>query len=289
MTASLPISSSAEIMTALPLASLDHVVVNTRDRLVEAAEIYRRLGFHLTPLGRHSLGSINRLAIFGHDYLELVGVDPDAATKRLELLSTPAGLDGLVFATEDADGVHAALAASLALEAPLAFSRPVTLASGTAEVRFRVVRLKAPATPYGRVYFCQHLDRALVWRDEWRDHPNGAVGIARLVIAAADPAATAGLYRTMFGGDAVRTIPGGQSLTMGMSRVDFLSPEALAAALAKAAPDPQGRRDYMAALTIKTVSLDRARGVLGATAIAEPGRLLVSAAAAGGATLEFVE
>src|ERR1700693_946839 len=102
MTGSTPTIISAEPMIA---AVLDHVVVNARDRFDAAALCYRRLGFALTPHGRHTLGSVNRLAVFARDYLELVGVDPAAAAPRAELLRTPVGLNGLVFATEDADAL----------------------------------------------------------------------------------------------------------------------------------------------------------------------------------------
>ena len=37
-----------------------------------ALETYRRLGFTLTPRGYHTLGSMNHLAIFGTEYLELI-------------------------------------------------------------------------------------------------------------------------------------------------------------------------------------------------------------------------
>ena len=58
----------------LPVATLDHVVINARDDMDRAADIYRRLGFTLTERGYHSLGSMNHLAMFGTDYLELIAV-----------------------------------------------------------------------------------------------------------------------------------------------------------------------------------------------------------------------
>ena len=279
-------------MTALPPAAIDHVVVNARDGLEAAVHAYRRLGFSLTPLSRHTLGSMNQLATFAADYLELVGIDPDAAVKRTELLATPAGLDGLVFATEDADGVHRALvAAKLPVEDPFAFSRPISLADGSADVRFRVTRLKSAATPYGRVYFCQHVTRPLVWRDEWRGHANGAVGVVRMVIAAEEPDKLAGLYRAMFGSDAVRAIAGGFSLVAGLARVDLLAPPALAAEFGAAAPDAQGRSAYMAALTLRTLGLERAlRALDGIAGLHTHGaRILVPASEACGCALEFIE
>ncbi len=66
----------------LPVPTLDHVVINTRDQMDLAVETYRRLGFTLTPRGYHTLGSMNHLAIFGTDYLELIAIDPNAETPR---------------------------------------------------------------------------------------------------------------------------------------------------------------------------------------------------------------
>ena len=40
----------------LPVATLDHVVINARDDMDRAADLYRRLGFSLTERGYHSLG-----------------------------------------------------------------------------------------------------------------------------------------------------------------------------------------------------------------------------------------
>jgi catechol 2,3-dioxygenase-like lactoylglutathione lyase family enzyme len=275
-----------------PLPALDHVVVNARENLAGAAACYRRLGFHLTPLGRHTIGSMNHLAIFAADYLELVGFEAGSAGARGDLLRSPAGLDGLVFATEDADAVHAAMAAAgVATGEVGAFSRPVELSSGTAEAAFRVVRLTPEAVPYGRVYFCQHMTRPLVWRDEWRHHPNGVVGVARAVIAAVDPDATAELYRRMFGAVAVRPTEGGFSLVVGLGRFDILSPAAIDTQFGTAAPAMDRQPVRMTALTFRTLSLAQTATALTAGGISfhqRPDRILVAAADAFGAALEFV-
>src|SRR3712207_959854 len=114
-----------------PAPVLDHLVVNVLDRMDDAAALYRRLGFTLTPRGYHTLGSINHLAILGTNYLELVGV-PAEGRQRLDIMTSPRGLNGLVFASEDADGTYGAVADSgLPFEPPLSFSRPVELAGGS--------------------------------------------------------------------------------------------------------------------------------------------------------------
>src|SRR5437763_275640 len=70
------------------------------------------------------------------------------------------------------------------------FSRPVALDSGTQDARFRTTRLDPERVAMGRVYFCEHQTPDLVWRPEWQRHPNGAVAIARVVVATADPQRT---------------------------------------------------------------------------------------------------
>ena len=208
---------------SLPPPRFDHLVVNARMRMDEAEACYRKLGFDLTPRGYHTLGSINHCAVFGTDYLELVGIDPAATQVRGEILRFPEGLNGIVFATENAAALYQTLAAAGApVEVPLDFARPVVLAGQTHEARFRVVRVKADATPYGRVYFCQHVTPELVWRDEWRHHPNGADAIHRAVILATNPDMTAQLYRQLFGAASVQPARDGFSLAAGTARLDIV-------------------------------------------------------------------
>src|SRR5271156_1851003 len=146
----------------LPMTTLDHVVVNVRDRLDEAAETFRRLGFTMTPRGTHTLGSINNLAIFGTEYLELLGARA-GDTRRPEVLGSPVGLNGLVFATADSAAVFSELdGAGVPVEPPLEFSRPVELPGGARDATFRVVRLKPGVTDVGRLFFCHHFNPELV-------------------------------------------------------------------------------------------------------------------------------
>ena len=92
----------------LPVPTLDHVVVNVRDRIDEGLETWRRLGFTMTPRGYHTLGSMNHLAILGSEYLELIAAAP-GETRRPEIFAAPFGLNGLVFGTENSASVYAAL------------------------------------------------------------------------------------------------------------------------------------------------------------------------------------
>jgi len=209
---------------SFPRPVFDHLVINASERVDEAEAIYRGLGFTLTPRGHHSLGSVNHCAMFPRDYLEIVGVPRDGAVRRAELLRFPEGLNGIVFATDDAPLLYKTLvAAGAPVEAPLEFSRPVILDDGPHEARFRVVRVAAEAARYGRVYFCEHLTRGLVWREAWLRHANSACGILRAVLLASDPNRTAALYRRLFGATAVTPVAGGFSLAAGEARLDIVT------------------------------------------------------------------
>ena len=277
----------------LPAATLDHVVINARDEMDRAADIYRRLGFTLTERGYHSLGSMNHLAMFGTDYLELIAVPKNATSGRLDLLNYPFGLNGLVFGSEDSAVTYAALEkAGLPFDPPVEFTRPVKYTGGQGDARFRTVRMKAGHVPYGRIYYCHHFTRDLVWRDEWRHHANGTVAVVRAVIVEPDPAKGAKLYADMFGKETVRDIKGGKSVVIGNSRFDIVTEAALKAEFGDAAPDAEGRRAYMAGLTFRTVSLAKAAqalqaGKIGSKKIGD--RLVVPAKEAVNAVLEFIE
>lgn len=272
----------------LPMPTLDHVVVNVQDRLDTAVETFRRLGFTLTPRGYHTLGSMNHLAIFGTEYLELLGARA-GDTGRPEIMGSPIGLNGLVFGTEDSAAVFAALdAAGVPVEPPLEFSRPVELPAGARDATFRTVRLKPEATDVGRLFFCHHFTPELVWRDEWRHHANGVIGVSRAVIAARDPAVLGGLFARMFGADAVRRSATGCTLLLGLSRFDVITPVGLAAEFGDAAASAEGRATFMAALTLRVRSLERAAAaVQGPGVVREADRIVVPASAACGVTLEL--
>jgi len=276
---------------AAPAPALDHVVIDVRDRIDEAMHCFLSLGFHLTPRGRHTLGSVNHLAMFATDYLELLGFAGDGAI-RPEIMRFPVGLNGLVFKTADADAVNGqAAAAGLPILPVQSFSRPVTLDGATRDARFRTTRLDPAKVAMGRVYFCEHQTPDLVWRPEWQSHPNGACAIARVVVATVYPRRTAMLFRDLFGDDAITDCDGRQIIDAGTAQVELAMPDAVAAEFGETAAQPAGRTEYMAALGIRVRSLPEAgqclRSVPGLRV--EPHRLVVPAGAAFNAAIAFSE
>ena len=181
--------------------ALDHLVINTHFEMNAAHTIFEQLGFTLTLRGRHSLGSINHLMVFENDYLELIGLPSDGGPLREEVLSSPVGIDGLVFKTTDAAHTHQSLqTAGFAVQPVQAFSRPVELAGVVSDARFETVRFEPGQFSAGRLYYCQHFTPELVWRKEWQAHSNGVNKLAGLLIVCESPQQEANKYVAAAGG-----------------------------------------------------------------------------------------
>ncbi|HEY0211370.1 VOC family protein [Acerihabitans sp.] len=177
---------------------LDHLVINAHFATDRAAQWFRALGFTLTPRGHHSLGSINHLMMFADRYLEIVGLPTDGGRVRQELLDSPQGIDGLVFATGDAKATARALAdAGFALQPVQDFSREVVSGDQRGLARFTTVRLAAGSFPAGRVYFCQHHTPEWVWRPEWLGHENQVRSMTGLTVISDDVEACERQYQRL--------------------------------------------------------------------------------------------
>lgn len=139
--------------------------------LALAARSFIALGFTLTPLGVHSIGSRNHCIMLGSTYLELL--EPSSDHPWLEHYRKRAqagdGLAALAFATSDAEASYRDLVArGVAAQPPMDLERPVRHGGEDRIARFRIVQV-SPET-----FLCQHLTRDLVWRREWQSHANGA-------------------------------------------------------------------------------------------------------------------
>lgn len=283
---------SQSIHNGVSKVLIDHVVVTVGDQLEATVDRYQRLGFNLTERGHHTLGSSNHLAIFETDYLELLGFLPGRETSRADLWRDPPGLSGLVFKPGDPDARYADLQArGVPIEEPLEFSRPVALAEGVRDARFRVLRVAPGSVANGRTFFCHHYTPELVWRPEWQQHPNGTIGIAEFIIAAHAPGWTAQIYDRMFGPGVLTPTSGGVAFRAGGATVSILDPTEVATRFGNVVePSPDGG-DRMVALALATKSTAQARAHLDRASIPyEPynSGIVVSAKSAAGVALAFV-
>ena len=178
-----------------PQAALDHLVINTHYNIDAAQTLLEGLGFTVTPRGYHTLGSVNHLVVLPGGYLELIGQPRDSDKVRQEILDSPVGIDGLVYAVDDIEACHDRwLVLGLDAQPVQHFSRPVDVEGKSVDARFSTVRLRPGQFAAGRVYACRHLTPELVWRPEWMAHANGAHGISSLLVIDEDPVQAAESY-----------------------------------------------------------------------------------------------
>src|SRR5262249_52638684 len=163
------------------IAGIDHVIVGVRD-LERARRGWTRLGFTLTPRGRHiGQGTANYCIMFPSDYVELLGVvDPEGFVQRLDaFFSRRERPMGTAFsASADPGEVYSALLERrLHPSEPRPLGRQLELAEGTVVPRFTLIALPQSDTPGLDSFICAHLTPELMRRPEWLNHPNGVQGI----------------------------------------------------------------------------------------------------------------
>jgi catechol 2,3-dioxygenase-like lactoylglutathione lyase family enzyme len=192
-----------------PIAGIDHAILGTSD-LEAARALWARLGFTVTPRGRHKgWGTGNYCLMFERDYIELLGmVDPSGFDNGLGamLAGRGDGLLGFALAAEDADAAAAWLASRGRPHARRDLGRLLELPEGAIDLRFALAMPEAPWPGGIRPFVTQHLMRAQVWRPEWVSHANTCFAIQSLTCVVDDPLSLADDYERVFGlGSAVPT------------------------------------------------------------------------------------
>ncbi|MEJ8840265.1 VOC family protein [Ramlibacter sp. AN1133] len=184
-------SASPVVHSDVPL---DHVIFYAGQALDALASIFERAGFTLTPLGRHSSGSVNRLAILERQYLELIGFEPGTpATVRPELQSLPLGLSGIALADREDRAGHSG---SEAFMPSRRLERPVAMPGVQGLAAFTTTELRHPV-PDVRVFLCRHHTPQLVWHPAWQRHANGALAASDMGLHTRDAPGLHAALRTV--------------------------------------------------------------------------------------------
>jgi catechol 2,3-dioxygenase-like lactoylglutathione lyase family enzyme len=215
-------------MSLVNAIGVDHVVITVRD-LDAAADLWQRLGFTLAPRGTHSahLGTGNYTIMLGEDYIELLSVltptDYNAPVRAF--LATREGLERTAFTAVDAGALVQELQArAIAATGPVEFGRPVILADGReTAAKFRTAYWPVDMRIAGmRLFACEHLTRAAVWRPELQTHANGATRIAEIEIVTADIEKTAAALCRQIDQSVVTDPDGAARVPSGGTRADFV-------------------------------------------------------------------
>jgi hypothetical protein len=247
---------------------LDHVA-HFVPAIDEAAAALERCGFRLTPYTAQTnregaaampSGTGNRCAMLRQGYVEILAAvtgpagELPLAQQLRERLGHHVGLHLAAFGTANAAAEHRRLAGSGFATLPLVdMRRPVALPTGTEDARFTIARIAHGTMPEGRVQFLTHHTESLVWRTDYLDHPNGAVALNALWLAAEDPAEAAARFARFSGREAR---PRGEAWTIRLDRgaLHFATPKLLSERLGIV---PGGPTPCLVASTILVESLAR--------------------------------
>jgi Glyoxalase-like domain len=241
---------------------LDHVGHFVADREA-ASHALVRCGFAPTPVSIQvnpdgtPTGTGNVCAMFARGYIEVLfktAATPLAAELDISMARYP-GVHLAAFGVADAADAHARLgAAGFALRPLVHFQRPVATETGPATASFTVARVERGAMAEGRIQILTHHTEDAVWQKRWLSHPNGACGLASVVIAVTDVDEAAARF-ARFTGRCASPTRSEQVVALDRGRVELVSRTAFAAALPEIAV---ADLPFIGAYGIVVASLDAA-------------------------------
>ncbi|MCR6633105.1 MAG: VOC family protein [Magnetospirillum sp.] len=251
------------------LTGLDHAVIAVRD-LEEAATVFERLGFALTPRGHHpEWGTANRCAMFAGDYIELLAAE-DAGAEADRVRAFAARGDGLAgISIGSANGAATAEALRAAgLEVPMArsLSRKLDDGKGTT-LMYSELPLPVEATPGVPARVVQHITAERERHPQWLEHPNGAVGITSVTAIVDEPPALTPAWDLLFGPHAAVLTDDTVTVHTGRGLVYLTRPEELTQLHPEAELDELPPPPALVALAVRVADTDRAAAVLKANRV----------------------
>lgn len=265
-----------------PKNALDHVVVGVPD-LVSARGRLAALGFQVQPDAHHPFGTGNCNVFFENGtYFEPLAVtDRDAElvalkgtnpfVKRFHAYRFRHGYGPVkaAFTTESAERMQAIFEAEgISAGDILSFTRKQAMPDGSeTTIGVHLAVSASERAPDVTLFCCEHLSRDVLWQPERLVHPNGAKGIARLVLVETNSSDFQYLFQTVTGDRDLRTTSFGMEMDLPNALVSVVSPTAYAAMTGEAL-SPRGRGPRIEAVEMQFANLDALREQLSASGIA---------------------
>jgi len=218
---------------------LDHVGHFVPDRHAAARGLVRA-GFAPTPVSVQvdsdgaSTGAGNICAMLTRGYIELLfkTAETPLAAELDAAIARYGGVHLVAFAVADAGKAHRRLGdASFPMRPLVELERPVEIASGRRKTAaFTVARVERGAMSEGRIQLLTHHSEDAVWQKRWLAHPNGARGLASVVIVVKDVDEAAKRFARFTGRRATAT-KAGRTIQLDRGRVELVTRSAFRAAL----------------------------------------------------------
>jgi hypothetical protein len=251
---------------------LDHIVHTVRD-LDAAAASYQRLGCTVGARNRHPWGTHNRLVQFSGFFIELLTVaEPDKlgddALSRLfgapnrDFLSRHEGFWGLLLESRDASGDAAQFRdAGIAAAPAVRFEREGKRPDGTSvRVAFSLAFARDAKAEAGFAVCQQHFPESF-WNAAFQSHPNGASGVAGVVMVAENPSDHHVFLSAFTGERELLATSNGISVKTPRGTIEVMTPEAYASHFG-VAPPSIGEGARLAALILAVRDSARLAAIL---------------------------
>lgn len=280
---------------------LDHIVHAVRN-LDAAADLYRRFGFTVGARNRHPWGTHNHLVQFQGFFIEILTVaEPeklgdDGFSKMFgnfnrRFLEHREGFAMLILESSDAKADQRAFeAARIAASEAMRFEREGSRPDGTpVTVAFSLAFARDPLAPDVGLAVCQQHYPENFWNAAFRNHANGAGGVAGAAMVAANPADHQAVLQAFAGAPGRQSTAGEISIATSRGELAVMTPATFEDRFGVATPDLSGGA-RLAALRLACPDLSKAETSLAAGGIEagrHRGRLVVPPDAAFGATLVF--
>ena len=281
---------------------LDHIVHAVRD-LDAAAEFYRRAGFTVGARNRHEWGTHNYIVQFPGVFVELIAVgEPElirvgapgtfsfGAFMR-DFLAREQGLAMLVLEGKGAaDDAEAFRSAGIGDFKVFNFERAAKRPDGSpVKVAFSLAFAADPKAQDIGYFTCQQHHPENFWNPAFQKHPNGAAGIAGIVMVSENPESHRHFLSAFSGVGDVRSGANGIAVATPRGEIQVLNPDAYRMHVGTQPPD-LSRGARLAAIRFAIADKARLKDMLGGAGVAfseHRGNIVVAADVATGATLIF--
>ncbi|MFO1151349.1 MAG: VOC family protein [Alsobacter sp.] len=223
------------------IRGLDHLVLVVHD-LDAAGRVYEAMGFRVGARNRHPWGTENRIVQFPGTFLELITVGggaeipPHVGTSFSfgafvrDAQARGEGFAMLVLESRDAEADKAAFdAAGIGGFDRTSFSRLAKRPDGsTAHVAFSLAFARDKLAPEAGFFVCQQHYPENFWNAAFQAHPNGATGVAGVLMVAENPAAHAEFLTAFSGQHDLVSHSGGIAVPTPRGRIEVLTGPSLA-------------------------------------------------------------